>query len=332
MLSAIAARKAARQGPIEGPVVSEISSGSSTPRFITTPSSKPSWKRKPSSQASYSTNSSKRKKVNHERPRYFVEEDPFVQRDNVIIIDQDDLNDGSKDASEASAPFETSTTSEGKRDRSPSHLLHDSSDEEVDINDPHVLDFPVPARLSHTVVVENIPLSTFKSRWDENVFTISPAEIRPLGLFTRNESPTIALVMKPSETLCLLGTYTFAVTFGSVSLAGVDLNPSPKIHHVFAPRCSPVPVLQCLQPNERTTDQTFTLLPSKMHPFLKSGYAVIILQDLRTGVERLGQVCRIFNGVFEPSQLRRSKVVPDLGLTGVHVVRIINNSPISGGY
>lgn len=331
MLSAFAARKAARQDLTKALVLSEIVSRPVTPSSVSPSPLKPVSKRKPGFQALHPTKKSKRKKVKHEQPRYFAEEDSFIQQDDVIIIDRDDLDDGDEDEDSSELPsfFENSTTLQGKRAWSPSRPLRDSSDEEVDVNagDLRVLESSAPARPSRTIAAEDSLLSTFKPSWDNNIFTLSSTEIELLGLSTRHENPAIVLVMTPGETLCLLGTYTFIVTFGSISLAGVTLTSSSRMHHVFAPRCSPVPVLQCLQPNGKTVDPTSTLLPSRLHPFLKSECAVLILQELCTGVEGLGKVCRIFDGIFEPSRWHKNRAVSELGLSGAYAVRMVNSPP-----
>lgn len=150
MLSAVAARKVARQYLTKAPVATEVVSNSSTPSLESTSPSKPASKRKPRSQATNSTKRSKKKKITHETPRYYAAEDSFVQDDVIIISrnDSDDEDDEDTDTDPAALPSDVqrSTLSRGKRGWSPSDPLRDSSDEEIegDRDDLYIPDVPVP--------------------------------------------------------------------------------------------------------------------------------------------------------------------------------------------
>jgi polynucleotide 5'-hydroxyl-kinase GRC3/NOL9 len=339
MLSAVAARKAALAAhqDLAKPLVRPgVVSPPPTPSPVSTPPPQLVSKRKPTAQAPNPSRKAKKKKIKHEKPRYFAAEDSFVKQDDIIAIDEDnsddsedegdviELDDPLPDTSSKSTIFEKPASSKGKRTWSPSRPLQDSSDEETDDgeDEANISDTPIAIRPPRAVVVEERPLlSTFELNWNNNAFVLSSAETELLESSTLVGNSTIAIVMTPGETLCLLGTYALIVLHGSVYLAGVTLTPSRTTHHVFASRCSAVPALRCLQTNGKTRDPVTTSLPERLHPFLQADCAIVVLRELRTGVDGLGRVCRTFDGVFEPSRWHRNDIVPDLGLTGIRMVK-----------
>jgi polynucleotide 5'-hydroxyl-kinase GRC3/NOL9 len=275
----------------------------------------------------------KKKKVKHDKARYFAAEDSFVRQDDVIVVGEDNTDDSDSGdeiidhdgsllaASSKSIVFQKPATLKSKRAWSPSHPLQDSSDEEMD-GDDDKQDTPTKISPSRANVEEERPLlSTFEPNWNNNIFGLSSTEIGLLESSTLFGDSAIAIIMTPGETLSLLGTYALTVMYGSVHLAGVTLPPSRTTHHVFASRCSPVPALQRFQPNGKTGDPMPTSLPGRFHPFLKTDCAVVALRKLCTGVEGLGRVCRTFDGVFEPSRWYRNDSAPDLSFTGIRMVQ-----------
>jgi polynucleotide 5'-hydroxyl-kinase GRC3/NOL9 len=329
MLSAVAARKAAlaaHQGLTTPPVGPEILSSSATPSRLSTTPPQHASKRKPSTQGPNQPGKAKKKKTKHKEARYFAVEDSFVQQDDVIVINNDDSEESVPeiDSDDPLLPpskaimVERSARSKTKPPWSPVLPLQDSSDEEVgdSEDEPYTPKINSPPRA--TIEEERGLLSTFEPRWNSNVFSFSSAEIRFLESSSLFGDSTSVIVMTPGDSLSLLGTYALTVIHGSIYLAGVTLTPSETTHHVFSPRCSPVPALHCLQCNKKPRDPT--LLPDRLHPFLKADCAILAFRDLRTGVDGLGRVCRTFEDVFEPSRWHRNEVVPDLGLTGVRMV------------
>jgi polynucleotide 5'-hydroxyl-kinase GRC3/NOL9 len=191
--------------------------------------------------------------------------------------------------------------------------MDDGEDEPYTADTPMIISPPRP-----TVGEERALLSTFNPNWNNNVFAFSSAEVGFLESSPLIGDSATVIIMKPGDALSLLGTYALTIICGSVYLAGVTLSPSRTTHHVFAPRCSPVPALQCLQSNGKTRDPKS--FPERLHPFLKTDCAIVALRELCTGVDGLGRVCRTFDGVFEPSRWHRNDIVPDLGVPGVRMV------------
>ena len=314
MLSAVAARKAKQQTAQP----SSITAPTPKPASTTTPTPSPelSSKRKTSNQTPHPR---KTKKTKHEKgPRYFADavEDSFVQQDDLIIVDHEDSSSESGLELEVPAPAKPLVL-KGPRAWSPSRPIPDSSDEESEIDDERPFSLfktpQIPA-----VVDEHLELSTFIPNHHTNTFHLSPSELSSLRL-PQSEGKTVLLIMGPSERLSLLGTYKLVVLHGQIEIAGVSLSPSKKVHHVFAPRCSPIPSIQCIP---SSYPPSFSL-PSQIRSELGEGSAVILLQELRTNIESLGQIVNIFSGVFEPSRWykKQKQDITDLGIEGVRVVR-----------
>lgn len=197
---------------------------------------------------------------------------------------------------------------------------------DVDVDTSFTPDTLVPTRTFRNAVDEPLSLlSTFEPKWDQNAFTLSSAEIQFLESSGVTDESNAMLVLTLGETLSLLGTYALTLVHGSITIAGVMLNPSLKSHHIFAPRSSPVPVIQALQYIGQQATAIHSSFPEVMHPFLKNDCAILVLQELRTGIQGLGRVCRIFDGVFQPSRWHRNDSALDLGITGAYMVTTISN-------
>lgn len=332
MLSAVAARKAAEAArqDLRTLVDPEIVAPPPMPPSASTPPLKTISKRKPSAQVQNPSRKAKKKKTGHEKARYFAPEDSFVKQDDVIAIDEDSYqpSDIEDDEMELGGPPSLDSiipSTKGTQASSPSHSLQDSSDEEMDHgeDEPCIHDTPTTTGPPKAAVEErpmSAMLSTFEPRWNSNIFVLSSAETEFLEPSTFVTDLAVALVMMPDDTLSLLGTYALTVIHGSISLAGVTLLPSQRTHSIFAPRCSPIPALRCLQSNAKTLSSIPTTLAERLHLSLKQDCSIVVLRALSTGVDGLGRVCRVFDGVFEPSRWHRNANVPDLGLTGVHMV------------
>ncbi|KAG1895242.1 uncharacterized protein F5891DRAFT_1059852 [Suillus fuscotomentosus] len=153
--------------------------------------------------------------------------------------------------------------------------------------------YPQPSRS------EPSQLSTFKPTRDINVYELSADEASTTGL----QNETSVLSIDREDTLALLGIFTLTVLKGSVSILGVTLSASKTAHHVFAPRSAPIPILQCASSNVHTDLDIYSLPPRVRQ---NHGGAVVAIRSLDTGVEGLGRVYRVFDGVFEPSRWQRS--------------------------
>lgn len=335
MLSAVAARKARLaqtqgQAPAETPVSpatpasapSKPKCQKTTPAKPSSASQKPPSKRKPSAPAG---NPPKRKKTQERIPapaakgRYFAQ-DAFSAQDDVIVVDESDGESSAASSSAASDSEDVPRTmraSGGKRAWSPSVPLADSSDEDGEEADEQViLDVQTPAR---STLAQDAPqvLSTFQPILDQNVFRLPATDHSP--------RKRTVLLPKQSETVALLGAYTVAILRGNILLAGVPLTPSSTAHPVFAPRSSPLPIIQCLpQRSSGPNTPTALDLPASVCAAASEADAVVVLQELYTGIEGLGRICRTFDGFFAPSRWHRNQLRFDLGLDNVYFVRFPN--------
>ncbi|KAL6304103.1 hypothetical protein BKA93DRAFT_898475 [Sparassis latifolia] len=311
MLSAVAARKARLQGPATTQPVAVIPTPTSPPAPSLTPVSEPrivpklQSKRKTAVQVEKPP--SKKKKHAHtaesdRRTRYFEQPDVFKQQGDANLVDDDHADEDTDTAWSPSAP--------------------DSSDDEEDgVVEGNALPSLVPILAEHLrAVSHDAPsvLSTFKPAWEENIFRLSQSEVHDLSLPSYSEQTGTLLLLTAEETVTLLGTYSLTVLRGCISFAGVVLTPSRVSHRVFAPRSSPLPVIKCLALKVPLRDLS---LPARLRTTATSMDAAVLLQELHTGVQGLGAVCRTFDGVFSPSRSQSNVSAFDLNLRGVHLVR-----------
>ncbi|KIY43811.1 hypothetical protein FISHEDRAFT_21068, partial [Fistulina hepatica ATCC 64428] len=162
--------------------------------------------------------------------------------------------------------------------------------------------------------VEPSRLSTFEISPD-NILVLTSEDRDTLGL------PNVGTLVSLSsgQSLSLLGTYCFTVLRGSVNICGLELRASKVHHRVFAPSCAPLPVL--VASSDECEDSTLpSSLSSHLSTFVREKSTLVFLSDLVTGVEGLGNVCTIFDGVFQPP--RRSphacQFIP--GLTSARLI------------
>jgi polynucleotide 5'-hydroxyl-kinase GRC3/NOL9 len=308
MLSAIAARKAAQaangignQKPEPDPPAVEAAP---LPTEVTT-QSRPTSKRKTGSQGPNSSRKRKKKReAELKKSRYFdVGSDPFQNSDGIIVIDSDDSED--EDVSDTPPAPLTRTKVVGKRAWSPSAPINDSSDDDGD----EILDVPVlPAPR-----VPTQSLTTLRVVPDETVFYLQSEETALLGL--KVDAATV-LLLATGQTSSFLGAYAFTVLQGAISICGGRVEASATAHRVFAPRSSPIPVIEALDGGK----SYLSVVSSRLKPAFQSGGTLVALYQLQSGVEGLGKICRIFDGVFWPS--RWQQPTDDLRLPGVHLVII----------
>ncbi|GLB33144.1 putative mRNA cleavage and polyadenylation factor CLP1 P-loop [Lyophyllum shimeji] len=308
MLSAIAARKAAQAARQDVTNHALRPPTPTPPPPETTAAIKPTPKRKSSSQSTKPAKRKKEKRTPGKAPRYFTEPEPdtFQEQDDVIVIESDE--------EVLSEDVETPEPTAGRGRWSPSVPLNDSSDEEDDVP------FSVLASTKSPLGKVESPdvLSTFLPVPSQNTFILNPEAVAALHIDDDTRSKATIVALKPEETLCLLGTYTFSVLQGSITHSGVTIPSSPRSHRVFAPRSSPLPVLEGVDGVSAISN--IRQLPEALHSLIGSPIALVLLQELRTGVEGLGRICRTFDGVFEPSRWQSSVASPDLQLSGVQMV------------
>lgn len=154
-------------------------------------------------------------------------------------------------------------------------------------------------------------LSTYQPIHGQNLFQLSSDEGSALGL----SGPAITLVLSPSATVSFVGAYRLRILRGSISLLGTIIPPSRVLHHVFAPRSSPIPVIEALAARGESSKSLHDI-PTRIASVVDEGDVIIVLQELRTGIEGLGRVMRTFEGVFHQDREGTS----DIPLGGVHFV------------
>ncbi|CAE6443558.1 unnamed protein product [Rhizoctonia solani] len=135
------------------------------------------------------------------------------------------------------------------------------------------------------------------------------------------------VLLNEGESLLFVGTMELTLLQGSIRLLGTILTPSRTSHRIFAPRTHPIPVLDALgQPTGTTSRQPnhkrphlASELPGRIIESVSSLHAVLVLQELVTGVEGLSQVIPTFAGIFEPDN--RDKGITERILESVHIYR-----------
>ncbi|VDC04021.1 unnamed protein product [Peniophora sp. CBMAI 1063] len=308
MLSAVAARKlkqvqqsSAVPGPSTLPPVAPAftastgspSNGKTSP--TKKPTNKPPSKRKLSGQsvpkaAAKKPRRSRSKGKEKETPRYFAEPAHADDDGDDALLSVDEDDDEERESVLGGLDTQPLALPPPKRAYSPSRPVEeDSSDEDV----------PAPAsslRLkSAQTHVQPVTLSTFDPKPDHNMFVLTAEERSTLGLDDEN---AIVVVLSAEETLSFIGTLRVRVLRGIVKMLGTTLRASAVSHPVFAPRSSPVPTLEAIQATEGSSTESSLALPTRIQRLAKSATAVVVLQDMFTGVESLGRVVRTFEGVF----------------------------------
>lgn len=314
MLSAFQARKARTQPeksiPAEELDLLELSPVPlATPSPIPKPSSKLPSKRKPRDDKEGSLQKKKKARVPQKTPRYFDAADDFVAQEDVIIIDPDqDVR--MSEVEDDQMPISIVTPN---RSWSPSQPFLDSSeDENEDLGvQPEA---PVVQRF---VPDQPSVLSTFVPEEDMNFFILSTGEISE-----DSSGAATAFFVPMSQSIALVGVYSLTLIKGSVSVSGVTLEPSKTAHEIFAPRSSPIPILEVVG-CDATSPGLLDTLPSRIKAPITDNVAILLLRELRTGVEGLGRVVRTFEHVFKPSPWLSARSIPDLGLAGVYLVRLV---------
>ncbi|KIM42620.1 hypothetical protein M413DRAFT_10152 [Hebeloma cylindrosporum] len=324
----VAARKAAlaaqsSQTPEPPFVPSGSGSGTSSPK-PPSPTKNGGSKRKPSSQKAQTTTKKPRKLKPFEKSNPLPVVDVFQEQVDMIVVDSEGEESEESamsvlDDSEQEPISQPSKKSQEKRAWSPSRPVDSSEDdsEDGDVVGSTPLDlsslFPHLHRGQEEQSDDGRVLSTFKPTVDENLFYLNEEELSLLGL-----SGTGCLVaLNTEETLCLLGTCTLAVLHGSVALFGTTLSASLVSYPMYAPRSSPLPII-------KPSNKTISVLPTgNLPPRLRDlplFKAVIFIQELKTNVEGLGNICRTFYGVFQPSAWQRSSSTNPFKISGLSLV------------
>src|SRR6266478_266392 len=161
-------------------------------------------------------------------------------------------------------------------------------------------------------------LSTYRPIHGQNLFQLYSDEKSALVL----NGPAIALVLSPSSTVSFVGAYRLRVLRGAISLLGTIIPPSRVLHRVFVPRSSPIPMIEALAAHGESPKSLYGI-PAQITSVIDEGDVVIVLQELRTGIEGLGRVMRTFEGVFRHAD---PEGAPDIPLGGVDFVCFFRSS------
>jgi polynucleotide 5'-hydroxyl-kinase GRC3/NOL9 len=156
-------------------------------------------------------------------------------------------------------------------------------------------------------------LSTLKPAAGQNVFFLSGEESSLLGV----TDPGTLVCLTAEDTLCLLGSFKLTVLCGLLEYSGAVLAPSRTAHAVYAPRCSPLPILKSGRDQNPASVLDNQTIPHRLRGIFEFN-TVVMLQSLETGVECLGRICHPFDGMFEPSQ--RISTSSDLKVPGLYMV------------
>ncbi|QRW01661.1 mRNA cleavage and polyadenylation factor CLP1 [Ceratobasidium sp. AG-Ba] len=205
-----------------------------------------------------------------------------------------------------------SVDSAPQRAYSPSQPIVDSSDEEIQVSPDayRIGESEVAQDLENSTVLERsvglpkISGTIFNPVDEQNLFSIS-AELA-LAIIGQASAAKL-LVMQPGESFIFVGTMQFALLQGTIELMGSILSPSKNLHKAFAPRSHPIPTIyvpltQNVAPlhSSSPTDELTEHLPQHIRSLMSPIHSVILVQELASGVEGLGQAVVLFRNVFEP--------------------------------
>lgn len=304
MLSAIAARKAAQAAQLAAKYQAlkttnkpddEANDNEEPEEKRANIVRRPESKRKPSINANDIRNKKGRKKQRtaHPQTRYFATE----ASDHIIIDDEEDGQDASSSTSEGDDFTRHVHKPPHAQPWSPSRPPLDSSDEEEQeeeeqeefVEGTSGYDLEVPPSLPP---LDNgypsLQTLTFTPVLGQNVFHLSGDGSGPLE---GRRGTILALGME--ETLALQGVYSMTVLRGVVSVMGSEIQASSSSHRIFAPKCSPMPIIKAI-----TYSSSSQIVPGQILQRISPECAAILLEDVVTGVEGLGRVCKLFEGVF----------------------------------
>lgn len=318
MISAVAARKAAQaaqQKPEQQTVQPQ-------PPSLPPPQSP---KRKPLSQPSGSRKKRKREsKINPKNDTASLNaNDVFRAQNDIIVIEDGDDSDGIASSSDLGSDIEILSSPPAhlvkRRAWSPSIPVGDSSeDEDMDSDEelPPELVIDVPARLARQPQTNvGQVLSTYVPVLGQNVHQLSSRDFGKIGLQNLTGTGTV-VSLEPGERLCLLGTCKLILLQGSITVNGAPIRPSKIPLPIFAPRSSPLPIIDCQASLKPTVPPI-----ANISLFPQTNSTLVLLQELQSNVRDLGRVCRTFDGVYEPTTLPQTQsMAAPLQIPGLYLV------------
>ncbi len=323
MLSAVAARKARREAQQSAEPQSTPSSPpvqNKTKHKKPTSNSKPSSKRRLSQRASNKPESKKRRVTKGgEQGRYFAQDVFTAQQDIITVEDEDESGSSSEEEALAGEDERRAFVPRTTRGWSPSAPLPHSSDDEALYQlgtQNHAV--YTAGTTPKAAPQDPVLLSTWRPIMNQNILDLEEEDIRGLGLASTSLGKLC--LFRKGERLTLVGVYLLTVVHGSVALAGAELSPASGSHRVFAPWSSPLPAIECLSSRNNSNGSPVSL-SSRLREAVSGADAVVVIQELRTGVEGLGRICRTFENVFSPPGARPAE---DMDLEGVHYVSALS--------
>jgi polynucleotide 5'-hydroxyl-kinase GRC3/NOL9 len=201
--------------------------------------------------------------------------------------------------------------------KSPNSMTVDSSEE--DDNDTHGEGIQLESLLPQFSLVPSNDrvtiLSTFKPASDKNIFTIYGEECSPFGI---TDAGTL-VCLTAEDALCLLGNFRLTVLWGSLELFGTVLAASETTHKIYAPHCSPLPILRSGRGQNSASVLDDQTIPHRLRGIFEFN-TVVVFQSLETGVEHLGRICRPFDGIFEPPRSQRMGTSSVVEVSGLYMV------------
>ncbi|KAI0695740.1 hypothetical protein BC835DRAFT_1414719 [Cytidiella melzeri] len=301
MLSAVAARKARLQAQQPPHTLLQ-------PLSLAQSISKPPSKRKLTTEPARKKKRKANKRHVLQQSRDF-EQDTFAEQADIVVVD-----DGSSDDDQ------TGCSSDGEISRDvafakpgwvPSTPLRYSSDSDS-------REEPATRKIgtTGTPTVPPQALSTWRPVANQTMFALTADDAR---IFKAASVASARLcLLRKGERLTLLGVYSLLVVYGSITLGGTLLSPHTGTQSVFAPWSSPLPAVECIASRESSCGIP-PEIPSHLQRAFTGADAAVVIQELRTGIEGLGRVCRTFENVFSfPGGL----AADDLGLNGVQYVEV----------
>lgn len=320
MISAIAARKAKQAAQ---PQQGQQSTQSQPPPSGSLHPSIQSPKRKPTSQRAKPAPKRQKRDVNQKTKPPVVPtpvSDVSQPQDDMMIMGSDDEDHESALSEESDVEILSSPPpKQPKRVWSPSIPLHDSSsDEDITLDTAGLIDLPTRSSILPETSVGTI-LSNFISVPGQNTFFLSAGDIRKLGLGFGEEAKGTSVVLEQGNKICLLGACRLTLLKGSIRVNGVPMQPSTVPHNIFAPRSSPLPVVEYSAGDAQAVLDA-SRLPQALRSLYSSQCSLVLLQELWSNVEELGNVCRTFEGAYRPSKWQDDLVSSPFQIDGLYLV------------
>ncbi|EJU05971.1 hypothetical protein DACRYDRAFT_12792 [Dacryopinax primogenitus] len=320
MLSAVAARRAAKAAQLSGDLgidavqsslrpaappaaVPELGSSSEDEPAIPSPTSSPESPKK-----------RKRKPIPEQKPRKKRKPSPVDGIDDETRPAFPQYTPRERAYSPA-APVGLGDDLDGTMD------VQFGMDEEDDVlSEVDELPEPAPIRPQRPAL-SYLPASTFLPS-SSSLLELPPSALPPLNL--KCDTPAILLALKGGETLAFVGTCRLLVVKGKLELFGtvLEVDRECTTHEIYAPKSHTIPVLTALTSSK--SSRTLPL-PPDLENQTATADALVVLQELHSNIEGLGRIVTPFSGAFSPPS---PSSTADWGLAGFYP--LTSNTPLHG--